>query len=120
MGFSASRYCLVVGVLPHDSLRRAADIVETPTPENPYTVIKQQLLGVHQMTDYQRAEKLYLSLPIGDRKPSDALWTLHEQLAAVAAMPVATDPYSFVEDNGVGSPVSGGRQPWSLRQSWPQ
>jgi hypothetical protein len=27
-----SRYCLVVGVLPHDSLRRVADIVETPPP----------------------------------------------------------------------------------------
>jgi hypothetical protein len=56
-----ARYCLVVGALPHDSLRRVADIVETPPQDTPYSTIKQRLLGAHQMTDYQRAEKLYLT-----------------------------------------------------------
>jgi hypothetical protein len=57
-----ARYCLVVGALPHNSLRRVADIFETPLQETPYSTIKQRLLGAHQMTDYQRAEKLYLTL----------------------------------------------------------
>jgi hypothetical protein len=73
-----ARYCLVVGALPHDSLRRVADIVESPPPENPYTVIKQRLLGAHLMTDYQRAEKLYLSPAIGDRKPSEMMAAMLE------------------------------------------
>ncbi len=47
-----ARYCLVMGALPHDSLRRVADIVETPPQDTPYTTIKQRLLGAHQMTDY--------------------------------------------------------------------
>jgi hypothetical protein len=40
-----SRYCLVVGALPPDSLRRVADIVETPPQDTPYSTIKQRLLG---------------------------------------------------------------------------
>jgi hypothetical protein len=154
-----ARYCLVVGALPHDSLRRVADIVETPPVDNPYTVIKQRLLGAHQMTDYQRAERLYLSPPIGDRKPSemmaamlemcprgeektnlfaclflqrlprelrvllsrvdhkdpkllaeeaDALWTLHGQPAAVAAIPAALDLPVFPEDGTVAALRQGG------------
>jgi hypothetical protein len=149
-----ARYCLVVGALPHDSLRRVADIVETPPQDTPYTTIKQRLLGAHQMTDYQRAEKLYLSPPIGDRKPSemmaamlemcprgeektnlfaclflqrlpreirvllsrvdhkdpkllaeeaDALWTLHGQPAAIAAVPAAFDLPITAEDSTVAA-----------------
>jgi hypothetical protein len=73
-----TRYCLVVGALPHDTLRRVADIVETPPPANPYTVIKQRLLGAHQMTDYQRAKRLYLLPPIGNRKPSEMMAVMLE------------------------------------------
>ncbi len=154
-----ARYCLVVGALPHDSLRRVADIVESPPPENPYTIIKQRLLGAHLMTDYQRAERLYLSPAIGDRKPSemmvamlemcprgekktnlfaclflqrlpreirvllsrvdhkdpkllaeeaDALWSLHGQPAAIAAVPGTTDVPVFQEDSTVAALRQGG------------
>ncbi len=41
----SAQYCLVVGALPHDSLRRVADIVESPLQGNPYTVIKQHFGG---------------------------------------------------------------------------
>jgi hypothetical protein len=73
-----ARYCLAVGVLPHNSLWRVADIMESPPQENPYTIIKQPLLGVHLMTDYQRAEKLYLSPAIGNRKPSEMMAAMLE------------------------------------------
>jgi hypothetical protein len=73
-----TRYCLVVGALPHDSLRCVADIVESPPQENPYTIIKQWLLGAHLMTDYQRVEKLYLSPAIGDKKPSEIMAAMLE------------------------------------------
>jgi hypothetical protein len=73
-----AHYCFVVGALPHDSLRRVADIVETPPQDTPYTTIKHRLLGAHQMTDCQRAEKLYLSPPIGDRKPSEMMAAMLE------------------------------------------
>jgi hypothetical protein len=149
-----ARYCLVVGALLHDSLRRVTDIMESPPLENPYTIIKQRLLGAHLMTDYQRAEKLYLSPAIGDRKPSemmaamlemcprgeektnlfaclflqrlpreirvllsrvdhkepkllaeeaDALWSLHGQPAAIAAMPCTADVPVFQEDSTVAA-----------------
>ncbi len=52
--------------------------MESPPQENPYTIIKQRLLGAHMMTDYQQAEKLYLSPAIGDRKPSEMMVAMLE------------------------------------------
>jgi hypothetical protein len=44
------RYCHVVAMLPHESLRLVADLVELPPEENPYNMIKQTLVSSHQMS----------------------------------------------------------------------
>jgi hypothetical protein len=72
------RYCLVVSVLPHESLRLVADIVETPPPTHQYTAIKERLLASHQLTGYQRAEKLFAMPDLGARKPSDLMAAMLE------------------------------------------
>jgi hypothetical protein len=72
------RYCLVVSVLPHESLRLVADIVETPPATQQYTAIKERLLASHQLTGYQRAEKLFAMPALGARKPSDLMAAMLE------------------------------------------
>jgi hypothetical protein len=67
------KYCQVVGSLQHDSLRRVADIIEAPPADAPYEAIKQRLLSSHQLTSYQRAEKLFAMPLLGARKPSELM-----------------------------------------------
>jgi hypothetical protein len=67
------RYCLVVASLQHDSLRRVADIVEAPPAGEAYNTIKQRLLASHQMTGFQRAERLFAMPALGARKPSELM-----------------------------------------------
>jgi hypothetical protein len=72
------KYCHVVGSLPHESLRQVADIVEAPPAETPYIAIKQRLMAAHQLTSFQRAEKLFAMPPLGNRKPSDLIAAMLE------------------------------------------
>jgi hypothetical protein len=65
------KYCQVVGSLQHDSLRRVADIIEALPADAAYEAIKQRLLSSHQLTSYQRAEKLFAMPLLGARKPSE-------------------------------------------------
>jgi hypothetical protein len=67
------RYCLVVASLQHDSLRRVADIAEAPLAGVAYDTIKQRLLTSHQMTGFQRAERLFAMPALGARKPSELM-----------------------------------------------
>jgi hypothetical protein len=67
------RYYHVVSTLTHESLGLVADIVEASPDEEPYTVLKQQLMASHQLTGYQRAEKLFQMPVLGARKPSDLM-----------------------------------------------
>ena len=57
------RFCHVVASLPHEVMRACADLVETTPAEDPYTQLKQRLLASHQLTPFQRGEKL-LDLPL--------------------------------------------------------
>ncbi len=63
-----THYCLVVGMLLHDSLWRVMNIVEMLLQDVPNITIKQRPLGAHQMTNYPQAEKLICrrSLMIGN------------------------------------------------------
>jgi hypothetical protein len=67
------RYCLVVANLQHDSLRRVADIVDAPPAGMAYNTIKQRLLASHQMTGFQRAERLFAMPALGARKRSELM-----------------------------------------------
>jgi hypothetical protein len=72
------RYCRVVSVLPHESLRLVADIVESPPAANQYDELKGRLMASHQMTSYQRAERLFAMPSLGARKPSDLMAAMLE------------------------------------------
>jgi hypothetical protein len=65
------RYCYVVASLTHESMRRVSNLVEQRPDEDPYEVIKARLLSALQLTDYQRADKLFELPGLGARKPSE-------------------------------------------------
>ncbi len=54
-------------------MRRVSDLVEQRPNEDPYEVIKARLLSALQLTDYQRADKLFELPGLGARKPSELM-----------------------------------------------
>jgi hypothetical protein len=72
------QYCHVVAALPHDSLLLVADLVEVPPTASAYDDIKQRLVASHQLSDFQKAEKLFLMQPLGSRKPSEMMAAMLE------------------------------------------
>ena len=67
------RYDNLVSALTADSIRLVLDVVTNPPEEDPYTHLKERLMGSHQLTDYQRIEQLIAMDSLGDRKPSQLL-----------------------------------------------
>jgi hypothetical protein len=67
------KYCYVVASLTHESMRRVSDLVEQRPDEDPYEVIKARLLSALQLTDYQRADKLFELPGLGAKKPSELM-----------------------------------------------
>jgi hypothetical protein len=63
----------VVASVTHESMRRVSDLVEQRPDEDPYKVIKARLLSALQLTDYQRADKLFELPGLGARKPSELM-----------------------------------------------
>jgi hypothetical protein len=72
------RYCHVVAALPHKSIRLVADIVEGEPSETPYDDIKQRLVASHQLSDFQKAERLFQMPALGSRKPSELMAAMLE------------------------------------------
>jgi len=66
------RFALVTAVLPESSARRVAHILAAPGVTC-YDDLKAALLSAHQLTAFQKAEQLFSSEPLGDRRPSELL-----------------------------------------------
>jgi hypothetical protein len=62
-----------VAALQHESLRMVADLAEAPHIATPYSDIKNRLVASHQLTDFQKVEKLVQVSALGNRKPSDLM-----------------------------------------------
>jgi hypothetical protein len=72
------RYCHVVAALPHESIRLVANIVEGKPSETPYDDIKQRLVASHQLSDFQKAERLFQMPALGGRKLSELMAAMLE------------------------------------------
>jgi hypothetical protein len=67
------KYYMVLNALPETTVDLIADLVEGALPEDPYEQLKARLLLAHQLTDYQKVEKLSQIPPLGAQKPSELL-----------------------------------------------
>ena len=69
---SSSVFALVTTVLPETSARLVAHILAAPGEEC-YDDLKTALLAAHQLTSYQKAERLFSAEALGERRPSELL-----------------------------------------------
>jgi hypothetical protein len=67
------RFTFTVDALPYEALCLVADLVESPPADQPYTVLKDRLLIVHQLMPVEKAVKLMAAPDLGDRCPSQLL-----------------------------------------------
>ena len=66
------KFALVTAVLPETSARRVAHILAAPGEEC-YNDLKTALLAAHQLTSYQKAERLFSAEALGEHRPSELL-----------------------------------------------
>jgi hypothetical protein len=72
------KYCHTIAALPHESLRLIADLVEAEPSETPYDDVRQRLVASHQLSDFQKAERLFQMPPMGGRRPSEMMAAMLE------------------------------------------
>ena len=71
------KFALVTAVLPEASARRVAHILAAPG-DTCYDELKTALLATHQLTSFQKAERLFSAEPLGERRPSELLTEMLE------------------------------------------
>jgi hypothetical protein len=72
------RFDLIVAALDSDTILSVHHLVTLPPEDEPYTALKEGLLHNHQLTDYQRIEKLFAVERLGSRKPTQMLSQMME------------------------------------------
>jgi len=72
------RFSLVAAVLPEVAARRVAHLLAAPPAATPYTALKAALLSTHQLTDIQKAERLFNMDDLGARRPMELLTEMVE------------------------------------------
>ena len=67
---SKTKFYHAVAVLPQDVASQILDLIRAPPTSEPYEVLRERLIKLYTLNDYQRFEAL-VSLPLsGDQKPS--------------------------------------------------
>lgn len=73
----ADRFGLVTAALPEAVARRVAHLLAAP-PADSFTALKAALLSTHQLTEIQKADKLFSMEPLGAKRPMDLLSEMME------------------------------------------
>jgi hypothetical protein len=73
-----TRYDFLVAALSKEAVSLVLDIVENPPGHHPYSALKERLLELHQLNDYQRVVLLLRMEQLGGRKPSELLAAMLE------------------------------------------
>jgi hypothetical protein len=73
-----SRFDHVLSALPAEMILQVIDIVNTMPAAGLYEHFKNQLLEVHQLSDYEKFDVLIKMEPMGGRKPSQLLHAMLE------------------------------------------
>ena len=69
----ATKFGYVVGSLDHRYAQEVRDLLITPPPDRPYTVLKRQLVERLQASAHRRVRQLLHDEQLGDRKPTQFL-----------------------------------------------
>jgi hypothetical protein len=72
------KFDLVLSALPADIVTQVLDVIEEAPEGGQYQYFKAQLLRSHQLSDYEKFDRLVKSEPMGGRKPSQLLHDMLE------------------------------------------
>ena len=75
---SADRFNLTVAALPEAVARHASHILEQPPLYFPYEEIRHHLTSHHELTNFEKVERIVATEPLGARKPSEMLSAMME------------------------------------------
>ena len=75
---SVDRFNVAVAALPESVARHAAYILEEPPLYFPYEELRHHLTSHHELTDFEKVEKITTGEPLGARKPSEMLAAMME------------------------------------------
>jgi hypothetical protein len=68
----------VLSALPAEMVSQVLDVVEALPPASQYEFFKNELLNIHQLSDYEKFDALVKMEPMGGRKPSQLLHAMLE------------------------------------------
>jgi len=72
------RFDLTVQALPKTIIRLNKEVIRNPDEDEPYDVLRDSLLHQHELTDFQKLDRLSLLGPLGSRKPTELLGEMME------------------------------------------
>ena len=75
---STHRFNLVVAALPEQVARHCLHLLEHPPQFFPYEELRHTLTAHHELTNYEKVERLVSSESLGGRKPSEMLASMME------------------------------------------
>jgi hypothetical protein len=87
-----TKFDLVLSALPSDIVAQVLDVIEEAPEGGQYVYFKDQLLRSHQLSDYEKFDRLVKMEPMGGRKPSQLL---HDMLEFCPAGMDKTLPFHY-------------------------
>lgn len=75
----ATKFLSLIAALDQQTMLIISDLIRTPDPLNPYTVVKQRLIKEFAVSEVRRIQTVLNDLCLGDMKPSAFLRRMREQ-----------------------------------------
>lgn len=88
---STTKFHHVMSVLPEDVLVDVADVLTSPSVEDPYSALKSAVIARSSPSDRQRLHEVMSTEPLGDRKPTHLLSQLRHILRGTQPTPLLDD-----------------------------
>ena len=73
-----TKSCCLIASLDQQTMLAVSDLIETPDPKEPYTVLKNRLIDTYDISQTERIKTLLQDLTLADSKPSALLRRMRE------------------------------------------
>ncbi len=73
-----AKFCAVASALTRESAKPVSHLLATPDPVRPYEALKEAMLASHELTPFQKMERLMATPALGGRTPTQLLHDMLE------------------------------------------